>query len=464
MSLVLPLGGLVAVLAVGCGGERPEPDSQGPVDSAQDSADEAGPPATGVGASLHDELGSVVLVSWEQLRTSHAHVDFRLGDEAWTSTPERSVELGQAQQAVLGVPYDEQVSYRLVCGDGGHTWTSDEGTIRTGARPAGIPVPELLLSQVELQEPTARYFLTSINEEGAYFDGPWWTTIFDREGRLVWARQTPAGYATLQVRPSWDGGGILVDHNSFWVQFDDGDASTIHRYTLDGTEQRTYAVPGLQHAYTEIAGGLVLWGANTPYETLEEVSPQGERRTIWSCEAFHQSIGSERPCSSNTLFWRESTDSLLFSFFNTVTVVEIDRSSGETLRWFGDSPGAWDFDPPDSAFFWQHGVGYTDSGSLLLSTTDRIGGAETLLREYRLNSASSVLEQIWTFGEGEGLYSESHSDARRLPNGNTLHNLGRNPRLREVTPDGTVVWDMSWGESHVLGLASPLDDLYALLP
>ncbi len=144
--------------------------------------------------------------------------------------------------------------------------------------------------------------------------------------------------------------------------------------------------------------------------------------------------------------------------------MEIDRLTGESLRWFGESSGSWSFEPEDSSFYWQHGVTYTDEGNLLLSTSDVEGGEETLVREYHLDHDTSVLEQVWSFGQGEGLYSASHSDARRLPGGNTLHNLGQTARLREITPDGTVVWDMSWGDSHVLGVATPLEDLYEFMP
>ena len=466
MSRVVPLGVLVAALLTGCGRSCTGLDSDSPStdDSADDSSVDTAPPVADVAASIHEEQGSVVLVSWEQQGAATARVEYRQDEGAWASTPQRNVEAGPAQQPILGIPYGEELSYRLVLGEGDDSWTSAEGSIRTDDPPALIPTPDLLVAEDSQQDPTAQYFVASINEDGAYFDGPWWTVIFDRSGRLVWAKQTPTGFCTLQVQPTQDGTAILVDHNSFWVSFDKGEASTVLRTTLDGAVQVEYAVPGLQHAFTETRDGLVLWGANTPNETLEEVTPEGEQRSIWSCDAFHDSLGIEHLCSSNHLFWHEPTDSVLFSFFNTVTVVEIDRQTGESLRWFGDLPDAWAFEPEDSAFYWQHGVSYTDAGTLLLSTEDERGGDETIVREYELNTGAEVLEQVWTFGLGDGLYSESHSDARRLPNGNTLHNLGSTARLREATPDGTVVWDLDWGDSQVLGFVTPIYDLYAMWP
>ena len=41
----------------------------------------------------------------------------------------------------------------------------------------------------------------------------------------------------------------------------------------------------------------------------------------------------------------------------------------------------------------------------------------------------------WTF------YSSFISDARRLPNGNTLINEGMNGRFFQITPAGEIVWE-----------------------
>ena len=46
--------------------------------------------------------------------------------------------------------------------------------------------------------------------------------------------------------------------------------------------------------------------------------------------------------------------------------------------------------------------------------------------------------------------------------GNTLHNYGSARRIREATPDGEVVWDVSWDDGGTLGCTHPVPDLYAL--
>ena len=168
--------------------------------------------------------------------------------------------------------------------------------------------------------------------------------------------------------------------------------------------------------------------------------------------------------SDNTLTWNEAQGTLLLSFFSTDSVVEIDPATGGTPRWFGQLPGAWAFDPPESAFWWQHGAVYTGAGTLLLSTRAGEQTEETVVREYALDEHAQVLRQVWSFGAGEGIWAEELGEAWRLPGGNTLHNLGTAQRLREIAPDGQVVWDLTWTRGSFLGRSEPIADLYALLP
>jgi hypothetical protein len=144
--------------------------------------------------------------------------------------------------------------------------------------------------------------------------------------------------------------------------------------------------------------------------------------------------------------------------------VEIDPEAGEATRWFGHLPGAWGFDPEDSAFWWQHGAHLTEAGTLLVSTRSAEEGEETLVREYALDEEARLLRQVWSFGEGQGIYGEVMGEAWRLGNGNTLHNYGSGTRVREVTPEGDLVWDVTFSSGTFLGRTTPIEDLWALAP
>ena len=60
-------------------------------------------------------------------------------------------------------------------------------------------------------------------------------------------------------------------------------------------------------------------------------------------------------------------------------------------------------------------------------------------------------------------YSMPLGEAHRLDNGNTLVNYGDLPEIREVTPDGAVVWAAHFSEPvTALGRMVMVDDLSAL--
>ena len=117
-------------------------------------------------------------------------------------------------------------------------------------------------------------------------------------------------------------------------------------------------------------------------------------------------------------------------------------------------------------FSWQHGLVYTDEGTLLLSTEVELGGwdYETAAREYIVADASETLIEIWNFGLGRGVHGATAGETHRLENGNTLHNYGSAGQLMEVTYDKDIVWGLDWDGTHLLGRTIFVDDLYDYAP
>ena len=203
-------------------------------------------------------------------------------------------------------------------------------------------------------------------------------------------------------------------------------------------------------------------------EIAEELSTKlpaggGPQERIWDCRAFIEPIDERATCGSNTLSWDQDTDTFLFSLYTEHTIFEVDHATGETLRYFGQLDGAWGFDPEDAHFNWQHGGHYTEAGTLLVSTAENVGpGGGMVLREFTLDEGSETLTEIWNLGVGDGIDALYFGEPHRLGNGNTLQNTGDWPLLREATPKGAVVWEVSWHEDHWLGRSTPVADLYAL--
>jgi hypothetical protein len=419
-------------------------------------------------ASVHEDIASLIVVSWTQFSSADVYVEYRFDEEDWEATPDEMRGKGDHEQLLLGIPYETDVTWRLSV-DTGMGWEKGlEHTLRTGDLPEGLPSVEVLTSQPDLWEPSGRYLMTSVNEyEGGWTQGTYWKVIIDREGRVVWALATPDFKWTIYMRLALDGEHLMWDSATWWAFFDGGEGSEVHRAKIDGSIVETFATPGLHHAFVDLPDGSVVWGRDKGRdEVLEKVHRDGSTEEIWSCEDFHDSIDEPTAsCWSNGLYWHAATDTFLFSSPNTDTMVEVDHATGETLRHFGVLNESYAFDPPDSRFVFQHGINYTDDGRLLLSCKE-IGEYETLTREYEVDDETRTLHQVWSFGQGEGIYGATAGEAHRLANGNTLHNYGAHGSIREVTDAGEIVWEVIWPSDNdrLIGRSIFLDDLYPLAP
>ncbi len=409
-------------------------------------------------ASVHGEVGSIVVVSWEQLQAQSGWVEYTFENDEWLASPGRELAEGTRSEILLGIPYGSEVTLRLVNDLETGTVTSDEVSITTDAQPVTVPTATVTAAQPELWDPAMAYVLAGVED---------WTVILDRQGRVVWALKTPALRVTMHPQTSVDGDDILIDHGSFWAVFDGGKASEVVRVKIDGTAEASYETRGLHHPFGELGDGSIIWSAIDGYdETIRRLGPDGQEEEIASCRDLLGGLGEPEYCGSNTLRWDPSTNSVLYSLYSHETILEVDVDSGELLRTFGHHDGAWAFDPPESAFWWQHGGHYTPEGTLLTSSYRASEDTELVVREYALDGEQQTLREVWSYGVGNGIEAEYMGEAHRLAGGNTLHNYGSNPRLREVLPDGTIAWDVVWqgAAGWELGRTTPLSDLYAFAP
>ncbi|NOY26544.1 MAG: hypothetical protein GXP62_11780, partial [Oligoflexia bacterium] len=317
------------------------------------------------------------------------------------------------------------------------------------------------------------YLLTSINQEdGGWGMGTFWTMIVDRKGRPVWALETPQERWTMFAQVAVTGDRILWDANSYWSDWDDGALSRVYRRYLD-EEIDSISTPGLHHAFVQLPDGTLVWGSQDHggYEALVE-QPLGEteQTVLWSCWADWPDSGD---CKSNGLFYSQERDTFLYSFYTNDSIVEVDHSTGQSLWWAGEVPDGFEFAEGSQQFNWQHGISYTDTGSILLSS--RVYGSDaaalttalvvtsqtTEAIEYTVDYDLGVLTEIWSYSPG--VYAGTNGDTWRLANGNTLHTLGSAGHVFEVDPDGVIVWHLDMLSDHMMGRSHWLDDPYALL-
>ena len=429
---------------------------------------------------IHDDIESLVYVSWQQEGTCTGAVEYSFDKDDWLQSPTQTFAAGAQEVLLLGIPYDTDVLIRLVC-DG---VTSDTIEAETENLPSGLPEPELVTSDPSQWYDEGRYLYTSINgSSGGWTGGDYWKVIIDRQGRVVWAMETPDSHWTIWAQPSRSGADLMWDDATVWVWSTD-EESKVHRMKIDGSIVQTYETPGLHHAWQELPDGSIAWGAHITNneEYLDRLHPDGTVETIWKCSDYEREVLGQTAssCHSNSWWWHEDTDTWLVSFPSSAgsvrdTVVHMD-SAGTTLSSWGHI-GDWSFVPPISVFDYQHGVTFTDAGTLLVSTKlhqshpNYQSSLDTLaVREYTIDYETQTLTEIFSFGSDQGIAGDTAGEAHRLANGNTLHNYGSGARTREITADGTLIWDLKWssgdseGSGRLQGRSTWLADLYAFAP
>jgi len=452
-------------LGIGC------PEGSGIVgdddDDGDDDTADGGDVVADIQAALHEEFASIVVVTWDQRRPARGWVEYSFDDGTWLASPALEREAGPAEELLLGIPYEDAVQIRVVQEeDGGAAQTFDGPDITTGAMPIDdLPGWTVLTADPERYDSSRPYLFISLIAQGEATG----TGILDRRGRVVWMRPNPAQTATIQAQPSYDGQDLLIDQSTYWSLFDGGAASQVVRIKIDGTVLATYDTPGLHHPFAESPDGDLVWGAYSGYnETLEVLSPAGQQHTLFDCQDVSHMLVGEHYFASNTIRFNDVTGTITYTLYSHETILELDPQSGSLVRHFGHQDQAYAFEPSDMGFWWPHGGHYTEAGTLLTSSQRGPNSDELVVREYEVDEQDEVLELVWSFGDDEGVVSPVMGEAHRLPNGNTLHNYATPARLREITPEGDVVWDLAFDNTQVytweLGRSTPLADLYAFAP
>jgi hypothetical protein len=304
-----------------------------------------------------------------------------------------------------------------------------------------------------------------------YYHTTFWLYIMDRKGRIVWYYADPASNATSSFQR------IARDGEYIWIEkrpFGGSGTREVLKMTLDWKYSQRVPVPNLSDCIDVTTSGSLLYDASEARSyTLREMSRDGTVRDIWSCtKHFPQGF----QCYSNTVNWNEKGDTVVMSFPEEATVIEIDRKTGSVVGQYGDAAGSYTFSPATWEFGYQHFANITPAGTLLLSShmpghqdvdSPPVAGQHAFL-EFEIDRANKRLVEKWVYHEGPE-WAMYKGMAIRLPNGNTLANYGTGGTIREITPDKKtafqVKFDVTSGNdfyNKMVGNNVLIDDLYAL--
>jgi hypothetical protein len=403
--------------------------------------------------SAHPDVATILSVGWRQAEAGESWLSWQLDGVEYRS-PTRVRPAGPASEVVLGLPAEAEVSVSVHLVVDGVEAPVSSVSATTGPLPFDLPSPSLTLT-TDAAEPSP-WLLTSVNAGDRNFFGPCYVVIVDRAGRIVWYRLTTESRLTLFPRVARDGTHIAWDATTYYVPATAG----LHRATLSLSHVSELQIPEMGFTWDELPDGSLLYDeAESDYAYhLTRRWPDGRTSRLWSCAPWMAGYSEEFwACAANTVLWDAATDHVLWSMFETSTVVALDLDSGAMVWELGDYPGGLVFDPPEASLELQHYPNPTPDGTILL-TTHSSTASEQHIREFRI--ADGVATQVWHYSE-PGYYGSYAGEAQRLSNGNTLINYGTDGVLREVTPEGVAAWELNW-DDHLLGHVTPLDDLYTL--
>jgi len=423
-------------------------------------------PVSGVSVEVHDDVETLLVVSWTQdADADAAWLEFTFEDDVWSSSPAVARDAGEHSEVVLGVPGDTEVTVRIVNEIGGEVLASkEEWTETTGEVPDDLPAPSLVSWDEEIDS-DGRWLFGSLEAQSSnWYSGDFWLFILDRQGRIVWYYEVPGDRCTMHAKVARDGTHLLFEETTIYLG-DQGEDSELRRLTLDGEYDEDIEVPFLGSTFDETDEGTIVFDDYDQYPTLwlTEQMADGTRRDIWNCNAWIQPLGgSTYQCDPNETLWFPESDTILWSMWGSDSAVEIDRQSGDLLRQFGQISGSYTFEPAETGFDMQHYPNFTDTGTLLVSTHIPGQSGQQRALEFEIDDASQTLVEIWSYGEEVPHYATFAGEAIRLDNGNTLINYGTSADIREVTPDKKTAWEVAWAATYLIGHVTFVSDLYEL--
>lgn len=342
--------------------------------------------------------------------------------------------------------------------------------LTTGGLPAGLPT---LTVPTWYEENASSWRYLS----GVVMGGGKMVFIIDREGQ--WRFHQPHD-DTLTVSAVDIADGTLW-YNSF-DQDRSNDIGQVHARPLLGSLDETIdtRTVGSHHTFTRLADGTITVPSLDirtwfdPDESAEievvgdrilEIAPDGTETEVWSLwdsadptkhdawdSNFYGEVGKDWS-HANAVNYSESRDSYLFSLAHLDTIYEINRTTGAVMQIFTqDSVTA------GVVYNFQHDPNWTEDGTLLLISYPE--GAPAMAIEYAVTD-DGKLEEIWSF-QRDSTGSTLLGQARRLENGNTFLNFGGLGEMREVTPEGSTIWQLNAELGSWFGNATLLDALPTL--
>ncbi len=419
---------------------------------------------------LHPELVTAIEATWRlEYDADRCWLRYEWYGQDELSTTAMDCPAGEHSQLVIGLPENTQIILQLVLERDGVEYPGVRHIYDTDHLPEPLLEPRLGSWAVDQ---TAGHWILGAIEQGhpdagePYYDGPYWQFIMNRRGEVVWYRQLPDGLSSTFPRIAHSGDHIVAERvDRFGLA--GNPTPVIERIAFDLTVLSELEVPGLRFAWDEADDGSIYYfdREDDGEGWLSRLSPEGSRERLFDCvDWIADRCDGPHCCEFNAVVVEPERGSVLMSLWATDTVLEVDLESLTVRHSWGQLEGSWSTQPDSAGFDLQHYPSFTPDGTLLVGTHVPDLMQQHRIREYTVDEDAEQLTEIWSWGEGQELFAQYQGEAQRFDSGNTLMNFGSAGAMREVAPDGELLWVIDWQEPWLLGHTTVFDDLWALLP
>jgi hypothetical protein len=142
----------------------------------------------------------------------------------------------------------------------------------------------------------------------------------------------------------------------------------------------------------------------------------------------------------------DNDSNLLLSSRHLDAITKINRTTGDVIWTLGGVENQFTFINDTLRFTYQHAVRRVANGNItIFDNGDYHTPQLTRAIEYSLDENAKTATLVWEYRHTPAFYSSYMGYVQRLSSGNTLIGWGgANPTVTEVTPSGTIVFEMTF--------------------
>ncbi len=140
---------------------------------------------------------------------------------------------------------------------------------------------------------------------------------------------------------------------------------------------------------------------------------------------------------------------ILVSIRYLCAIIKINVVTGDIIWQLGGNKNQFNIVDDPIGFYYQHSIRRLPNGDITLFDNGNFHSPRfSRAVEYKLDDVNMTATLVWQYTENERIFGEAMGYVQRLPNGNTFIGWGYldnqvGPAVTEVTPDGSVVFEMS---------------------